>query len=96
MEKFYYVQVCVYKIHSEPVSILKHACRFQKEKEKESQSYFDINYYPLEQKICTMKIHLLMQSSAFIIQLKCEGMETDFMFRPHRVNLAQSRRSKLQ
>ena len=88
--------MCVYKIRSEPASINMHADSRKKKKKKANHILTSIIIHLNERFAqCIMKIHLLMQSYAFIIQLKCEGMKTDFMFRPHRVNLAQSRGSKL-
>ena len=86
---------CVYKIHSDPVTITMHADSSKKEEEKADQILFKVLTEGMED-----LHHRDIPPYAIIhIYLKCEGMETDFMFTgtgPNRLTLAQMRGNQLQ
>ena len=86
---------CVYKVHSEPVNITMHADSTKKEEEKADQILFKLLTEGMED----LHKRDVPPYAIIHIYLKCEGMESDFMFAgtgPNRLTLAQMRGNKLQ
>ena len=86
---------CVYKIHSEPVPITMHADSTKKEEEKADQ----ILHQLLTEAMTDLHNRDIPPYAIIHIYLKCEGMDSDFMFNgvgPNRVTLANMKGDKLQ
>ena len=86
---------CVYKVHSQPVNITLHTDSTKKEEEKADQILFKLLTEGMED----LHQRDIPPYAIIHIYLKCEGMETDFMFSgtgPNRLTLAQIRGNKLQ
>ena len=86
---------CVYKVHSDPVNITMHADSSKKEKEKADQILFKLLTEGMED----LHNRDIPPYAIIHIYLKCEGMETDFMFTgtgPNTLTLTQLRGDKLQ
>ena len=97
MEHFsnFNVYKCVYKVHSEPVNITMLTDPTKKEEEKADQIVFKLLTEGMEY----LHNRDIPPYAIIHIYLKCEGMETDFMFSgkgPNRITLAQMRGNKLQ
>ena len=86
---------CVYKVHSEPVPITMHTDSSKKEEAKAEE----ILYQVLAEGMEDLHHRDIPPYAIIHIYLKCEGMETDFMFTgtgPNRLTLTQMRGGKLK
>ena len=86
---------CVYKVHSEPVPITMHTDSSKKEEAKAEE----ILYQLLTEGMEDLHHRDIPPYAIIHIYLKCEGMETDFMFTgtgPARLTLKQLREGEVR